>query len=304
MRRAINVAQTAGVGKPPFALFDTQETAQAAAKAAAAAVRGKASAIIGPVFAGQVAAVASAVRGAIPVISLSNTIAAVQPNLFHFGVTPSQSTSAILQYARARGVRRVALVGTGSRWSESAGRAARLLAAEIGIELVELPPGNAVAGAGLLTALQGAAGGLPDAALFTGEPTQFAASAQALQAEGVQVLGTIQAFDPRLPPPPALDNVWISAADPHALASFGQSYAALGSGVAGPLAALAYDAAVIARMLEEAGALNREGLLRPAGFAAVTGAVRFRPDGRCVREFAILSPLEGKHRVVDRKAGL
>lgn len=56
--------------------------------------------------------------------------------------------------------------------------------------------------------------------------------------------------------------------------------------------------------LGEAGKLNQEGLLDASGFPGVAGAVRFRPDGRCVRELAILLATADSFRAVGSKAGL
>ena len=301
MQRASGLAQSAGNEKALLTLFDTSDTSQAAAAAAARAAAEGAPVILGPVFASQMAAVAAAVAGRAPIVSFSNSPAPVGSGMFTFGITPSQSVTAILQYARARGVRRVAVVGSGSAWSGEAKRAAHRLAPEIGLTLVEVPALNGSADP--LQMLQTAAGGLPDAALLTGGPSDFAAAAQPLQRGGVQVLGTLQALDESPVGKAALEAAWFSAPDPAAFAKFAESYgpAAKRPGI---IAALAYDAARIAAELRGAGALNREGLLRPAGFGGIAGAVRFRADGRCVRELAIVTVASGVLKTVARKAGV
>ena len=301
MQRASGLAQSAADEKTLLTLFDTSDTPEAAARAAAKAVAQGAPAILGPVFAAQTAAVAAAVAGRVSVVSFSNSPAPAGSGIFSFGITPSQSVSAILQYARARGVRRVALIGSGSTWSDEAKRAAQRVGPEIGLTLVDVPALNGSADA--VQTLQGLAGGLPDAALFTGGPADFAAIAQPLQRGGVQVLGTLQALDQPAAGRAALEGAWLSAPDPAAFARFAQAYAPAGK-PPGVIAALAYDAARIAGELAAAGTLNREGLLRPAGFGGITGAVRFRPDGRCVREMAIVTVASGVLKTVARKAGV
>ncbi len=303
MQRAMGLAQSAGDGKTPLRLFDTGETAETAVKAAATAVSEGAAIILGPLLAGQVAPVAAAVGNAVPVISFSNSMAALGSGAFVFGITPSQSVSTILQYARARGVRRLALVGGASSWSQQGLKAAARLVPEIGLQLVDVP-GIALAGADILQLLGKTDRGLPDAVLLTGGVEQFAAQAQLLQQSGVQVLGTVQALDQRPAGLAALEGVWISAPDPAAFARFAQDYRAVDAAPPGPIAALAFDAVRIVSTLAEAGQLSRDGLLRQAGFPGVAGAVRFRPDGRCVRELAILTVASGALMKVGRRAGL
>jgi ABC-type branched-subunit amino acid transport system substrate-binding protein len=293
MQRSVALAQGGGDEKTSFPLFDTSDTPEGAGRAAASALQSGAAAILGPVFGRQLQAVAAAVGQRIPVISFSNSYAAADSGIFTFGITPSQSVSAILQYARARGVRRVALVGSGTPWSEQSGRAAQRLAPEIGLELLALP-----------TAQGTGSEGLPDAALLTGEAAHFTANAPGLQARGVQVLGTMQALDRSPEALAATEGAWISAPEPAAFASFAAAYERSGGTAPGTISALALDAARILQSLAAAGKLNREGLLGDAGFPGFAGAVRFRADGRCVRELAILHSTGGSLRTVGRKAGL
>jgi ABC-type branched-subunit amino acid transport system substrate-binding protein len=300
MQRATRLAQSGGFEKAAFRTFDTSDTPEAAGAAAATAIAQGASAILGPVFARQMQAVGAAdADRRVPVISFSNSAAPPESGIFTFGITPSQSVSAILQYARGRGVRRVALIGTGTAWSEQAKRAAQRLASEIGVETIDAPA--LVGGADLLQALR--VSGIPDAALLTGGPAQFAALASELQINGVQVLGTLQALG-ATSAGAGLEGVWLSAPDPAAFETFAKSYTRAGGTAPGAIAALAYDAARIVETLSGTGKLNREGFLAAAGFPGVTGAVRFTPDGRCVRELAILAVTSGTMRAVARKAGL
>jgi hypothetical protein len=298
MQLATRLAHSEQDGNPP-ALHDSGDEPAAAGKAAAEAVRRGAAMILGPVFAAQLPAVAAATNGAVPILSFSNSGSPPSPQTFLFGITPSQSVSSILQYARSRGVRRIALIGDGSEWSERGQGAARRLAAEIGVELLPSPSPSAT-GAALLEGLR--VGGLPDTALFTGGAAHAAASAQALQQGGVQVLATLQALDRSPAGVAALEGAWISAPDPAELDRFGQLMTAAG-GRGGIISALAYDAARLARTLAASGKLGREGLLA-SSFSGVTGAVRFREDGRCARELAIVHASGGALNVVGRKVGL
>ena len=170
MQLATRLAHSEQDGNPP-ASHDSGDDPEAAGKAAAEAVRGGAAMILGPVFGPQLPAVAAATNGGIPIVSFSNSGAPPSAQTFLFGITPSQSVSAIVQYARGRGVRRIAVIGDGSEWSERAQGAARRLATEIGVELVQ-PAAAGASGAALLESLSAA--GLPDAALFTTSATTTA----------------------------------------------------------------------------------------------------------------------------------
>ncbi|MGT2513622.1 hypothetical protein ACVOMT_04600 [Sphingomonas panni] len=44
-------------------------------------------------------------------------------------------------------------------------------------------------------------------------------------------------------------------------------------------------------------------MLREAGFDGVTGPVRFRSDGSCARDFAILVPTNGVYEKVAESRG-
>ena len=284
MQRATGLAQSGGDEKARIALFDTASTPEGAAKAAASAAAQGPAVVLGPLFARQLPSVAAAVGAAVPIIAFSNNVGARDARTFEFGITPSQSVSAVLQYARARGVRRVAVVGAESDWSRQAERAAQRLAPEIGLQL--------------------ATAAAADAVLLTGGAADFAARARPFQEAGTQLLGTLQALDAVPAGSAALEGAWLSAPDPASFAKFASAYQAATGSAPGVIAALAYDAAAIVRSLAEAGRLNRDGLLAAAGFPGVTGAVRFRSDGRCVRELAIVTSASGALKILGRKAGL
>ena len=280
LQRATALAQSASNEKARIRTFDTGAGADKAARQAA---RQRPAIVLGPLYAGEVQAVAAALPADVPVVAFSNNLAARDARTFEFGITPSQSVSAVLQYAQARGARRIALRGPAGGWSGKAGAAARRLAPEIGLEIVELEAG-------------------PDAILLTGGSAQLAAEAQALKATGAQLLGTIQLLH-QPGPLSAVDGIWFSAPDPEQFERLASAYGNADGARAGVIAALAYDAAAIVQSLAAAGRLSREGLLG-SSFPGIAGAVRFRPDGRCVRELAVVTAAAGRLRTLDRKAGL
>jgi hypothetical protein len=129
------------------------------------------------------------------------------------------------------------------------------------------------------------------------------ALAPVLKARGIQLLATMQGLDYRPDAVGALEGAWIASPDPERFATFATEYAARNGGKPGAIAALGNDAAMIAKTLREADAMTREGVLRDAGFDGVTGRVRFRSDGSCARDFAILVPTNGVYQKVAGSRG-
>ena len=83
--------------------------------------------LLGPLRADQTPAVL-AVAGDVPVVSFSNDDRLAGQGAFVMGITPAQSVAAAFSYARAQGVRRVAVVsapGTARRGDGDGRTAAR-----------------------------------------------------------------------------------------------------------------------------------------------------------------------------------
>lgn len=292
MQRAAMLAESDA--KLMFAL-DTAGTATGAAAAATAAIRRGAAMILGPLTSWEAAAAADTVAGRVPVIAFTNNAAAAANGAYVFGLTPAQTTSAVLRYARSRGVKSVLVIGDGTAWSNAASEAAVKAQGDIGLDIRAVTVG---AGSPLP-----AAGEAPDAVLVPGSGEAVLAAARNLRDTGVQLLGTVQALDNRPSALEALSGAWIAAPDPAAFGGFSSEYEAKNGGDPGALAALAYDAAKIARTLRDADRLSRAGLLGTESFPCVTGAVRFRTDGSCSRELAILVASADGYRSVATSRG-
>lgn len=260
--------------------FDTGGTAAGAAEAAAKALKAKPALILGPLTAEEVPAVSSTIAGRVPIISFSNDSVLRAPNTWIFGITAGQVTSAILRYARTRGVKSVAVIDDGTPWSAAATIAAGRMESELGIavRVLQVRPGQALPDPGEV----------PDAVLLPGSGELVLAAARSLKESGVQLLATLQGLDHRPQALEALDGAWIASPDPVAFGTFAAAFEARNGGGAGTITALAYDAAGIANALRKAGTLGGEGLLDSKGFNCVTGPVRFRTDGSVARDFAIL----------------
>jgi branched-chain amino acid transport system substrate-binding protein len=276
MRQAVLLADSG----PEITAYDTGGTAAGAALAARNAMKGRAAMLLGPVTAEEVTAVTAEVAGRAPVIAFSNNAVARAAGTFIFGITPAQVTSAILRYARSRGVKSVVVIDDASPWSAAAALAAGRVQGEIGMDVRVLT----------VTADQPLpiAGDAPDAVLLPGSGEAVLAAARNLKATGIQLLGTVQALDHRPAALEVLDGAWIASPDPSDFGTFAGEYRARHGGDPGALAALAYDAGRIVRTLREKGALGQAGLLAETSYKCVTGNARFRTDGSVARELAIL----------------
>lgn len=260
--------------------FDTGGTAAGAAAAVGQALRRKPALILGPLLAEEVPAVTSSVAGRVPIIAFSNDAVLRAPGTYIFGITARQLTSAILRYARSRGVKTVAVIDDGTPWSAAASLAAGQLEGELGlrVRVLEVKAGQPLP----------AAGDAPDGVLLPGSGPAVLAAARGLKDTGIQLLATLQGIDNRPEALEALDGAWIASPDPAAFGTFASEFAARNGGDAGAITALAYDAAGIANALRSSNTLNGQGLLDGKGFRGVTGPVRFRTDGSVARDFAIL----------------
>lgn len=275
--------------------YDTGGTAAGAAAAAAQALKHPPALILGPLLAEEVPAVTGAVAGRVPIIAFSNDSVLKSPGTYIFGITAGQVTSAVLRYARSRGVRSVVVIDDLSPWSAAASVAAGRMEGELGITVrtLEVRPGAPLP----------AAGDVPDAVLLPGSGEPVLAAARGLKDTGVQLLGTLQGLDHRPAALEVLEGAWLASPDPVTFGTFASAFAARNGNTPGTIAALAYDAAGIANSLRDTNKLNTEGLLSATGFHGVTGPVRFRTDGSVARDFAILVARKTGYEAVATSSG-
>lgn len=304
-----NMARASRLAVPeddPVLTLDIRDTGADAAGATAAARAAGAEIILGPLFGAQFPAVLAASGGAIPVVGFTNDPALHGRGGFVMGVTSAQSIQAILRYARRQGVRRFAVLAAPGDSGRRAVETAQAAATESGLELTASlfldyagVTGSAVDGrAELLAALGG--GRRPDAVLLPDGGDSLGRFAELLRGADMQLLGTSQWSSRRLAQAAALRGAWFAAPDPSASLSFTEAFQLRHGETPGVLAALAYDAVVMARTLAQADALTRDGLLRSGGFPGVLGDFRLLPDGRCERDLAILTVDGAGVRVIDR----
>lgn len=295
MQRAALLAQSPKAKPEDFLVFDTGGTAAGASAAATQALKGGASIIIGPLFAEESRAAAQT-AGAVPVLSLSNDEDLIGSGAFLMGITATQSVSAVLGYARSRGVRRVAVLGGESRWAAQGKAAAARLNGTAGLEVRLLPdgtnPGN------LLGPLRQIGGGeLPDALLVTEAGDALRSAAKATSTSGLQLLGTQQSLELRAED---ISGAWLSGPDPAALSDLAGRYSRSGASAPGLIAALANDAMSIVETLRNSGVVDRPALLAAQGFQAITGPIRFAADGSAERDMPVLVAAANGYIRTDR----
>jgi branched-chain amino acid transport system substrate-binding protein len=296
MQRAAMLARSPLSKNDDVLLIDSGGTAAGAAAGAAQAVRGGARLIVGPLLAEESRAAAQA-AGIVPVLSLSNDEGLIGSGAFLMGITAGQSVTAVLRYARRRGVKRVAVLGGPSRWAAQGNAAAERLRGAAGLEVIML--GNEVAPAALPAALRQA--GQPDALLVTEGGEALRLAARATLGSDLQLIGTQQAMDL---PSQDISGTWLSGPDPEGLSDFAERYR--GAGAAGPglIAALAYDAMTVAETLRGSGVVDRSALVSVPSFKGTAGAIRFAADGSALRELAILVAAPDGYTVADKSGSL
>ena len=233
MQRAAMLAQSPAARPEELIVLDTGGTAAGAATATAQAIKGNAHIIIGPLFAEESRAAAQVAR-MVPVLSLSNDEELIGSGAFLLGITATQSVSAVLAYARSRGVRRVAVLGGETRWAAQGQAAAARLNGAGGLDIWLLPAGTG--DAALPAALRRVGGGeLPDALLVTEGGDALRRAARGTATSGLQLLGTQKALELRAED---ISGAWLAGPDPAALSELANRYSRGGATPPGLIAAL------------------------------------------------------------------
>ena len=287
MARAMSLA---GSGLTLPEALDAGAGADQATAAAKTAMARQARLILGPLRADQVHAVL-ALAGQVPVVTFSNDESLAGSGAFIFGVTPAQSVATMFSYAKAQGITRVALVAADTPFGRSSAVAARAIAAAGGLHLAATLLRDP-AKPGLASALRSASGGvMPEAVFLPDRGVALQAFARGLKGAGRQIMGSTQwglGADAQALSNPDLDGAWFAAPPPDHFQPFADRFEAAFGTTPGFVAALGYDAALVALDLGRSGAMTRTGLLRASGFSGALGRFRFQADGRCTRDLAVL----------------
>jgi branched-chain amino acid transport system substrate-binding protein len=301
MSRAASLVVVSGPGAGAPPVYDTEGSAEGAQRAARKALDAGAQVLFGPLRADQTPAVL-AEAGTAPVVTFSNDDRLAAQGAFVMGMTPAQSVATVFSYARAQGVRRVAVVARPGPLGEATAIAARDLAAAGGLTLTAVLLRDDAAG--LASDLRAAGGGVaPEAVLLPDGGAAMVAFAESLAGAGPRLMGSVQWGVLDVAGIAALEGAWFAAPPPEAFVPFLDTFEARFGDSAGVVTALAHDAALAAAALGDARAMNRGGLIRPAGFSGALGKYRFLDDGRCQRDLVVLTIEKGRIVTIGEVTG-
>ena len=265
--------------------------------------------ILGPLFAGSVAAVAGpAQRSGVPVVAFSTDRNVAGSGVYLLSFLPEEDIQRIVDFAVLEGHRRFAAMvpqseyGTRVRteYAQAVGaRGAQLVATESYAPTTDgmLAPAQRLAGLKdqydvvLLPAggaeLQGLAPLLP---YYDVEPAE------------VKFIGTGLWDDPSVLREPALIGGWFAAPPPEVRLAFQERFRQTYGRPPPRIASLAYDAMSLAIALSEGPQGARytvDELTAPDGFTGIDGLFRFRPDGINERGLAVMEVRPGGFVVVS-----
>lgn len=267
------------------------------------AVRDGAVAIIGPVFAQQVPAVAArAAEVRAPVLAFSTDVSAFGQGAYLVSLTPYSEVERIVDWAMKDGVTRFAMLGPDTANGRAIEQALRQEAAERGGAVVSVEyyqPGNASPqeqARRTATVVEAEHRSYPNkvAVLLPDSGTQLRQVGGTLRAvmsatpREIRFLGTGQWNDADVWREPALYGGAFPAPDPAALQDFEKRYQAIYGEPAPRLASFGYDAGALAATLAANERLDAAMIQRPQGWSGVNGLFRFQPDGSVERALAIM----------------
>jgi ABC-type branched-subunit amino acid transport system substrate-binding protein len=263
--------------------YDAGDSSESATAAATAAIAAGASTLFGPLKAEQTTAVL-AIAGKRPVVTFSNDAALAEQGAYVMGITPAQSLATMFTYAKAQGISRIAVLASDSAFGRATVSAAQQVAAAGGLTLTTALLRAPDAG-GHLAAITAASGGVPPEAIYIPDGgAALTGLSEGLSGRGIQLMGSMQWSSGTA----LADGSWYAAPSPDLYQQFAADFRAAQGTDPGVIAALGYDAALVAAGLAETEQLNDKGLRRAAGFTGVLGPFRFTDDRRCIRDLAVL----------------
>ncbi|WP_415184089.1 penicillin-binding protein activator [Phaeovulum sp.] len=294
-------------------VYNTGGNPAQAAQTASQAVDEGAKIILGPVFAeaANAAGLAVASRG-VNVLSFSNNTDIAGGNVFVLGPSFPNTANRLVNYAAAKGKRRIMVVHEQTTAGDAGARAIERAIARSGASMV----GKAsfpFSQQGVVNAIPAIAarakGGDVDALFLTADTAgALPLLAQMLPEQGVnpdtvKFLGLTR-WD--IPPAtlslPGVQGGWFAMPDPNLNKQFQSRYQAAFGEPPHPISGLAYDGIAAIGALVRAGksdALTRGALTQGAGFVGVNGIFRLRADGTNERGLAVAEIRNGQAVVID-----
>ncbi|HYF53282.1 MAG TPA: penicillin-binding protein activator [Salinarimonas sp.] len=278
---------------------DDKGTPEGGRDAASEAVAEGAELIIGPLFAGSVAAAGGVARAAgRPVIAFSTDASVAARGVYLMGFLPGPEVDRVLEHAAAQGRRSAAALIPETTYGNVVEAQFRETAARKGLRVAGVEryaAGGAAAAVARLAPAIGGAAPLADLLFLPETADNLPAVASALQAGGfnparVKPIGTAVWNDPRAARVPALAGGWYAAPEQAGFQALAARYRARYGAEPARIASLAYDAVSYAAALSRTQGSQRftEGVLtNPSGAAGTDGLFRLKPDGTNDRGLAV-----------------
>jgi len=307
-------------------VLDTGSTPQGAAAAAQKAIEDGAGLIIGPLTTTEAAAVAPVTGPAhVDVLALTSDSTVARPGLWALGITPAEQVRALVNAANAQGHGQIAaflpespLGNAMARALQSTGGAQQVATYSAGSfssmnsSLRSLSNYGSRRGPidAQIKQLRGShtVAGRQEAAKLARQPIPPPPFNALMVAETGSGLGELASLLPYydINPGPVLvlgPGLWAAdpaavahagfrgalyaAPDPAAAGPFNSSYAQAYGGPPPSLAAIAFDAAALARVTTEHGRIDQAALTNPSGFTGADGLLALAPDGSVKRGLAV-----------------
>lgn len=309
LRNAALLALQDAEGDPlQLVIKDTAGTEAGASAAAAAAAREGAALVLGPLFAANVRAAASALPGSrTPIMAFSSDSTVAGPNVYLNAYPPEGLVERIVAYSVSQGLSNIVAIVPAGPAGDLAEMQARKTLRRTGGELVALARYD-YSNASVQAAVQevAVAVGEADAVFLPDGGNSPAAIAGALKGMGFdlagkRLLGTGQWASVDLSDP-VLSGAWFADTDRARMDAYRDRYQQRYGTEPSVTSALAYDSVILAAMLARKGgaaAFSQSNLQMPSGFAGYTGTFRFRPDGTVQRSYAVYEIVEGDLRLVS-----
>lgn len=263
---------------------------------AAAAMRGAvaqgARYAVGPLTAAETSAASGTARAArVPLLAFTNDAGQAGPGVWTLGITPAQQVRRVMGAAAGQGARRFALAAPDDGFGRALAAAMRDAASDLGLATptVVLYPARADMAQVAREVAQRGGGEAVDAVLIGASGSGARELGAALGAAGIQapptrVMGTVLwADEATLSGATGLVGATFAAPDSRSRASFEARYQAAYGQRPPRIAAVAYDAALIAARAAARGAPLGGGETH----LGVDGPVRLLPDGRVLRGLAL-----------------
>lgn len=300
----VNAAQLAvfEMGGDGFELLprDTKGTPAGAIQAAREALASGASLIIGPLFAGDVAAVKSVIKpSGVAMLALSTDTSLAESDAYVMGFAPAPQVKRVVSFAISRGLRHFAAIAPTGPYGKLVMAAFEDAVREGGGVIV------ATESPATLAALTAHKDKIEALFMPFGGETLLSMAGQLAQAgfekERVRLIGTGLWDEPQLAKDqPLLEGGWFAAPELASREKFMNTYQTTYNQPAPRLATLAFDATALAVVLARHGLrYDNATLTSPSGFAGIDGVFRLMATGQIERGLAVIEVTGTETRTID-----